>query len=258
MPESPADQGIRLNKVIADSGLCARRKADELILAGQVAVNGQVVRTLGIRVQPGRDQVTVAGKPLPTPEKLYLMLHKPPGYVTSRRAGKGQKTIYDLLPKEWHSADPAGRLDQESNGLLILSNDGDFIHEITHPSKHLAKVYEVTLEKALSPAEIDTLKQGVLLQPENKLARMQQITSVKDASRTYRMTLMTGYNRQIRRSAELVGNRVLSLKRLSMGPFQLGNLPVGQVRVLTETELNSLKQFRASASTKKEVKPRPK
>lgn len=236
-PEKP--QGVRLNKVIADSGYCARRKADELIAAGQVQVNGQTVREMGVRIDSESDQVTIAGEPLPRTEKRYGVFHKPVGYVTSRKAGKNQKTIYEILPKEWQSADPAGRLDQDSSGLLILSSDGDFLHQITHPRFHLPKVYEVQLVKPLSKRDIERLQSGILLQPENKLACMPEVVLLKNPH-TYRMTLVTGYNRQIRRSVEALENRVITLKRVSFGSLLLNELPVGYIRVLTASEQQSL------------------
>lgn len=254
MPELPVNpkppqEGIRLNKAIADSGYCARRKADELISTGQVHVNGQRVTTLGVRIDPNKDHITIHGKPLPKPEKFYLMFHKPEGYVTSRKAGKVQKSIYELLPEELHSVDPAGRLDQDSSGLLILSNDGDFIFQITHPRFHVPKVYDVQLQKPLTTSEMSLLKTGILLPPENKLARMEQIQPSKTPKR-YRITLITGYNRQIRRSVEALGNRVMKLKRVSFGDIQLGSLPVGAIQELTLSEINKLQQSAPAVSSK--------
>lgn len=239
-PPAKAQANVRLNKVIADSGYCARRKADELITAGQVQVNDQTVQTLGVKIDPASDRVTVEGKPLPQPKKRYGLFHKPTGYITSRKAGKKQKTIYALLPEEWQAADPAGRLDQDSSGLLILSSDGDFLHQVTHPRFHLPKVYEVQLFKSLSTDDLNRLTAGVVLQPENKLARMSQITPLKGVKNSYRLTLVTGYNRQIRRSVEALGNRVVLLKRVAFGPLRLGDLPPGQIRSLTANEIASL------------------
>lgn len=240
-PPAEPPAGVRLNKVIADSGYCARRKADELILTGRVQVNGQTVQVLGQRINPETDHVTVDGKPLPKAIKRYGLFHKSRGYVTSRKAGKSQKTIYTLLPEEWQAADPAGRLDQDSSGLLILSTDGDFLHRIMHPSFHWPKVYEVQLSKPLPREGMQRLKEGILLEPEHKWARMEEITPIKHAPNTYRMTLVTGYNRQIRRSVEAVGNAVLLLKRVSFGSAQLGELPEGHIRQLQPAEVEALR-----------------
>jgi len=153
----PQEQSVRLNKAIADSGYCARRKADELIQAGKVQVNGQTVTELGTRIHPTRDSISIDGKPLSHAEKAYLLFNKPTGYVTSRKGGRSQKTIYELIPPQYQSVDPAGRLDQDSSGALILSNDGDFLYQITHPKFHLPKIYEITLDRALTLDEINQL-----------------------------------------------------------------------------------------------------
>lgn len=231
---------IRLNKAIADSGYCARRKADELIAHGKVKVNGQVVTEMGVKVDPQADQITVNGQPLQANEKVYLLLNKPVGYVTSRKAGSTQKSFYELVPQEHRAVDPAGRLDQDSSGALILSNDGDFIYKVTHPSFHLPKVYEITLDRPLEAADFQTLKSGVRLMPENKLAKMTRIEEIKGNQPTYRVELITGFNRQIRRTLIELRYRVKTLHRASLGPVDLGNLPIGQMRPLTESELASL------------------
>jgi pseudouridine synthase len=231
---------MRLNKAIADSGYCARRKADNLIAQGKVQVNGQVVSEMGAKVDPQVDQILVNGQPLKSPEKVYLLLNKPVGYVTSRKAGKAQKSFYEMVPQAFRDVDPAGRLDQDSSGALILSNDGDFIHKVTHPRFHLPKVYEVTLDRSLEPADIQTLKSGVLLTPENKLAIMTQVEALTGNEPTYRMELITGFNRQIRRTLIELRYRVKTLHRVSLGPIQVQDLPIGQLRPLTEMELASL------------------
>jgi pseudouridine synthase len=136
--------------------------------------------------------------------------------------------------------DPAGRLDQDSSGALILSNDGDFIYKVTHPRFHLPKVYEVTLDRPLEQADIQTLKRGVLLTPENKLAIMTQVEALTGNQPTYRMELITGFNRQIRRTLIELRYRVKTLHRVSLGPVQVKDLPIGQLRPLTEIELASL------------------
>jgi pseudouridine synthase len=231
---------IRLNKAIADSGYCARRKADNLIAQGKVQVNGQVVTEMGAKVDPQVDEIRVNGQPLQSSEKVYLLLNKPVGYVSSRKAGKAQKSFYEMVPNEFRAVDPAGRLDQDSSGALILSNDGDFIYRVTHPRFHLPKVYEVTLDRPLEPMDIQTLKNGVLLKPENKLAKMTQVDSQTGNQPTYRMELITGFNRQIRRTLIELRYRVKTLHRISLGPVQVGDLPSGQLRPLTEVELSSL------------------
>lgn len=231
---------IRLNKAIADSGYCARRKADELIAQGKVKLNGEVVTELGTKVNPETDHITVNGQPLQSPPKVYLLLHKPVGYVTSRKAGKTQRSFYELIPPEWRSVDPAGRLDQDSSGALIVSNDGDFIYKVTHPRFHLPKVYEITLDRPLQEVDIQQLKDGVRLMPENKLAKMTRVEPVNGHRPTYQVELITGFNRQIRRTLIELRYRVLSLHRVSFGPVQIKGLGAGEIRPLTDTELSGL------------------
>lgn len=231
---------VRLNKAIADSGYCARRKADELIAQGRVQINGQQVREMGTRVNPQTDQITIDGQPLPSIEKVYLLLNKPVGYVTSRMAGKAQKSFYELVPKEFHAVDPAGRLDQDSSGALILSSDGDFLYKVTHPRFHLPKLYEITLDRPLEPADLQKLKDGVRLTPENKLARMTKVEATTGEQPTYRVELITGFNRQIRRTLIELKYRVKTLHRVSFGPVQVGDLPLGEFRMLQEDELARL------------------
>jgi 23S rRNA pseudouridine2605 synthase len=231
---------IRLNKAIADTGYCARRKADELISAGRVQVNGQTVTEMGTRIDPAHDVITMNGQPLKQAEKAYLLFHKPTGYVTSRRGGRTGQSIYALLPPEQRSVDPAGRLDQESSGALLLTNDGDFLFQITHPRFHLPKLYEITLDRPLAPEEIEQLLIGIELTPENKIARMSRVTPSPNDPCRYQVELITGYNRQIRRSLTEMRARVLTLHRLSFGPIQLGDLKPGQIRPLSQEEQASM------------------
>lgn len=236
----PTEQTVRLNKAIADTGYCARRKADALIQAGQVQVNGQTVTELGTRIHPTKDTISIDGKPLSHAEKAYLLFHKPTGYVTSRRGGRNQKTIYELIPPQYQSVDPAGRLDQESSGALLLSNDGDFLYQITHPKFHLPKIYEITLDRTLTQSEVTRLLAGVPLLPENKLARMSRIVQDTKHAQRYEVELITGYSRQIRRTAAAVGAKVITLSRLAFGPIALGNLKPGHCRALTPEEQSHL------------------
>ena len=230
---------VRLNKYIADSGLCSRRKADDLIAQGKVMVNGKRVSEAGSKINPQADRVSVEGKLLaPVMRKIYIALHKPKGVVTTRNDPQKRKTIYDCLPEAVHSVDPAGRLDRDSTGLLILSSDGDLIYRITHPKYHLEKTYHVTLNKQITEKHVQALYAGVMLSPENKKAQMDKIEALGE--NRYRMVLITGYNRQIRRSLEAMGYRVKTLKRVAFGPIKLGDLPPGKHRMLTPAEIKAL------------------
>lgn len=248
---------VRLNKFMADAGHCARRKADALIAAGHVQVNGETVTEMGHKVNPDTDQVSVDGKPLTLAKKYYMAFHKPAGIVTSRRGGRNQKTLYHILPPAFQSLDPAGRLDLDSSGLLILSNDGDFINRITHPRYHQPKLYRIELDRSLERKDLATLKAGVRLLPENKLARMSEIRPLSSDNRRLQVTLITGYNRQIRRSLAALGYSVRTLERLAFGPIPLGDLPSGQLRPLTAAEIRQLLEP-ADALEPKAAKPKPK
>ncbi|MBY0405208.1 MAG: rRNA pseudouridine synthase [Cyanobacteria bacterium] len=229
---------MRLNKWIADSGLCSRRQADRLIESGQVSINGEIVLTLGIQIDPKRDKVLVQNQPLPTARMGYIAFHKPKGVITTRWDEKARKTIYDVLPGQYQSYDPAGRLDRDSSGLLVLSNDGDFIHHLMHPSFHVPKVYEVKVASPLSKKALNHLIEGVHLLPEDKIATVVQLERIGPLH--YVVTLATGYNRQIRRSFEAVNAEVKSLKRIQFGPVHLEDLPIGNFRPLTPQELKAI------------------
>jgi 23S rRNA pseudouridine2605 synthase len=244
---------IRLNKLIADSGLCSRRAADALIASQRVRVDGLTVLEAGCKIDPALHAVMVDGQPLPKPQALVsLILHKPVGYVTSRRAQSfRQKTIYELLPQAYQAVDPAGRLDEDSSGLLILSTDGQFVHRLMHPKFHWPKIYEFGTNQPLDETALAKLREGVWFEPEERLARMDIEPIAKMSSPlplgvsiagAYRATLITGYKRQIRRSVEAVGCRVRSLQRTAFGDVLLGDLDPGTYRLLSETEYKMLQQ----------------
>lgn len=230
---------IRLNKLIADSGLCSRRQADELIAGGHVKV-GPLIAIQGMPVaESDIAAVRVNGKPLPVSTKRYLVFHKPTGIITTRKDEKQRETIYDRLPEIYRDLDPVGRLDRESSGLLLLSNDGDFLHRLMHPSHKVEKTYRVTLNKALKKAHAKTLLEGLTLLPEGKLAKVHRLDVTNDPH-SYLVVLLTGYNRQIRRSFAQVGYEVTKLKRVGFGPIRLGQLPIGQYRELSPLERRRL------------------
>ncbi len=247
---------VRLNKLIADSGLCSRREADRLIQAGFVTVNSKKVLTMGVQIELKTDKVLVKGHPLPRRRKVYFLFHKPKGAITTRKdelsteKGKGEgkekgktegtkrKTIYDVLPKKYAICDPAGRLDRDSTGALILTNDGDFLYRITHPRFHLDKVYRVRVSRDIQPNLIPDLLAGVLFEEEGKLAKAAEVKKIDE--RTLKITILTGMNRQIRRMLMLLGYPVASLRRISFGPVQLGDLGPGKIRPLSPEEMKAL------------------
>ncbi len=233
-------EGIRLQKVLARAGVASRRVAEEMIRRGRVAVNGRVVTTLGSKVVPGRDFVTVDGKPLAEPEQLvYLALHKPAGYVSTVRDTHGRPTVLDLVPRG-RRLYPVGRLDADTEGLLLLTNDGDFAYRVTHPKHTLDKEYRVLVAGRPGPDALDKLRTGIELDGRitapaevDVVARLPQATCL-------RLVLHEGRKRQVRRMCEAVGHPVLRLQRVRIGPIALGELPPGSYRSLTPAEVRQI------------------
>lgn len=232
------DGKIRINKWISDSGHCSRRKADELIEAGRVRVNGKRAVS-GQKVDNDKDTVTVDGEKLfVAKRKAYIVLHKSQGTVSTHSDEKSRKTIYDDLPEKWHRLAFAGRLDKETSGVLILSDDGDFIHRLMHPSFHVSKTYRITLDRPITETVIKKLKQGVFFEEEQKTAKAEALSVIDPA--TIEMVLITGLNRQVRRMLMLVGYKVKRLKRVAYGDIRLKKLAPGQWRFLTKEEQRNL------------------
>ena len=203
----------RLNKYIASSGLCSRRKADELIESGVVMVNGKTVTELGYGVQP-KDKVFVNKKLIHPVKHEYYRFYKPAGYITTSDDEKGRKTIYDLLPERLHHLKPVGRLDRESTGLLILTNDGDLINDLTHPSAKVPKLYRVTINGKITQNDIDKMSKGIEIEPDKKAYAQVDVLEIDNDSTTMEILLFQGMNRQIRKMFEYLGFEVVSLKRI--------------------------------------------
>lgn len=219
---------MRINKWIAGQTGFGRRTIDRFIEEGKITVNGEVA-AMGQSVD-GTETITLNGRAIDTKkaESVTILLHKPRGYVCSRE-GQGSKTVYDLLPRNYLDLKLAGRLDRDSSGLLILSNDGDVIQELTHPTLHKQKTYIVTTRRPLSDADIAKIKKGADI-GDPRLSSF-EITPIKDQERRYKAVLLEGRNRQIRRTMEAVGNQVVTLHRTSMGDFTLGTLTEGAYRL---------------------------
>jgi pseudouridine synthase len=230
---------MRLNRYLALCGLGSRRHCEELILAGRVEVNGRRVRQLATKVAE-TDEVTVDGRPVRPAEKpIYVMLNKPAGVVTTARDERQRKTVVDLVP-ERQRIFPVGRLDKDTEGLLLLTNDGELAYRLTHPRFEIDKVYRVRLDRSLKPADRRRLEQGVALDGrKTSPARLQQ---VDDVGREWLVTIHEGRKRQIRRMFSVLGYRVVYLRREQLGPVCLGDLPVGAWRYLTAAEVSHLKR----------------
>lgn len=233
--------GTRLNKYIASSGLCSRRKADELIEQGLVMVNGKIIKELGFIVGD-KDKVFV-DKKLVHPIKLeYYRFYKPAGYITTCDDEKGRKTIYDILPENLLKLKPVGRLDKDSTGLLILTNDGDLINSLTHPSVKVPKIYLVGVDSQVKKSELEEMAQGIEL--DGKMAYADIEVLEYDGSHTFmRITLYQGMNRQIRRMFEHFGYVVKSLKRVQHATLTLDGLKRGEFKPIKPVQIRELKNF---------------
>jgi 23S rRNA pseudouridine2605 synthase len=218
---------MRINKFVAQATGLGRRAADEAIRAGRVGVNGRLAG-LGDDVTDG-DQITLDGRVItPAVKRLVVMLNKPRGYVVSR-AGQGSRTIYELLPQQYHGLKPVGRLDKDSEGLLLLTNDGDLANELTHPRYAKTKVYEVALDKPLEPLHLQMISDhGIQLEDGPSRLGLMKLGSPKD----WQVIMSEGRNRQIRRTFSALGYEVVHLRRLQFGAHALGDLPPGQHRVV--------------------------
>lgn len=246
-PTGGDDATVRINKALAQAGVCSRRAADDLVARGLVTVNGAPAEP-GTRVDPTRDRIEVRGKALAAPRKdaasAYLMLNKPVRVVTTAKDPQGRTTVLDLLPPEFRSRRvfPVGRLDFFSEGLLLLTDDGELANRLAHPSHHLPKVYRARVRGAVDDAALETMRRGMTLAEGERLAPVEvRVLRAGSDATTLELTLVQGVNRQIRRMCRDLGLTVLRLQRLSQGPVALSGLKPGQVRRLTDDEVRSLK-----------------
>jgi len=234
---SPA---IRLQKFLSEAGVASRRAAERVILAGRVQVNGQPVRVLGSKVEPNRDTVTVDGKTVRIRRKIYAALHKPAGCICSRRDEAGRPTIYDLLPKEWQNLYSVGRLDFNSEGLLFLTNDGQFGLCLTHPRYGVRKKYVATIEGCVDEPILERFLRGIWHAGEKLQAQAARLISASRMRSVVELELAEGKNREVRRLFESQGLTVKRLQRTQIGKIKLGELKPGRWRALTETEIKTL------------------
>lgn len=228
----------RLQKVLASCGVCSRRQAEEYIKQGKVTVDGQIVREMGVKVDPEQQKIEFEGKPLTLAEqKVYLLLNKPKGYVTTLRDPQNRPIVTSLLPRSGLRLFPVGRLDQDTEGALILTNDGDFAQRIQHPSFEVTKTYSALVAGTPSKEEIARLEQGISLEGRRTApARLKMINPGPPA--TLEITIHEGRKRQVRKMFAAINHPVLELKRIAYGRLLLGSLPSGKYRTLTANELN--------------------
>lgn len=232
----------RLQKVIARSGEYSRREAETLMQKGRVIVNGKRITVLGTKVDPQVDSISVNGRLLQKEVGLeYLLFHKPRNCLVTRKDPEGRSTIYDHLPKKWAHLKPVGRLDYDSQGLLLLTNDGALAQRLAHPRYHVNKSYEVKVTPQPGPRQIQRLQNGIFLDDRKTLPARVEILRHNDKSAWISMEIREGRNRQIRRMCEKVGLTVKALKRVCIGPLKLGGLPLGKTKEMTPNQVRQLK-----------------
>ena len=234
---------VRLQKYIAMCGEASRRKAEELITAGNIKVNGKVVRELGTKVEIGADRVELNGVPIKTTQKnYYIMLNKPSGYVSTVKDQFERPTVIDLISEDIKTRIfPVGRLDYETEGLLLLTNDGDFTYRVTHPKFHMDKTYIAILKGGITIHALRTLRRGVDIGGFITSPAEVEILDAEAGKTMLKITIHEGKNRQVRKMLDAVGCKLEYLKRIKIGTVELGNLPIGRWRYLTSHEINYLK-----------------
>lgn len=238
------ETSTRLQKVIARAGIASRRQAEELIKQGLVTVNGQTVLTLGTKVDPVRDHVKVKGRRLKTQAPdMFLLLNKPSGYLSTLMDPEGRPTIKQLLPKPSLRLFPVGRLDFDSEGLLLLTNNGDVAQACLHPSQHVPKTYLAKIKGKLEDKDIRELQKGIPLDDGMTAPAKVKKAGKAESNSWIEITIHEGKKHQVKRMFESLGHPVIRLKRIQFGPLRLGNLLPGHSRFATDTEANELRQL---------------
>jgi len=232
---------MRLNRYLAQSGLGSRREVEKLITRGEVKINGQRIHDLATQVDWRRDEVVVRGDSVrPVMVPTYVMLNKPAGYITTAKDEAGRKTVFDLV-KQPVRIFPVGRLDQESEGLLLLTNDGELTYRLTHPRFKVSKIYRVLLNEVLRTADAQRFRDGVVIDETHRVRGELKFPNLKD-QRLCEVTIFEGRNRQVRKMFTALGYRVKALQRIQTGPLLLGKLKLGSWRYLTDKEIKSLQE----------------
>ena len=231
---------VRLQKFLAESGVASRRKSEELIDQGKVKVNGRVAM-IGDKIDPKKDTVTVNGKKIvKTKTFTYVVLHKPRGFITTMSDEKDRKCVAELIKDVEGRVYPVGRLDKDSEGMLLFTNDGAFANAMTHPTKHVPKTYRVTVRPSISEEQITALTQGVIIEDRKTAPAEVRVITKEEGRVVLEIILYEGRNRQIRKMCEEVGLEVARLKRTQIGSIKLGMLKQGAWRHLTEDEVRKL------------------
>lgn len=228
---------IRLQKILTQAGISSRRKAEEYILEGKVSVDGKIVKTLGTKADPFQSRICFEGKPIRFEKKVYILLNKPKGYLCTSKDTHGRSTVGNLIKGAKERIFTVGRLDKDTEGLIILTNDGEFAYRLMHPSFKVDKTYRVELDKRFLPYDVKRLERGIVL--EGKKTSPCKVKILKSPGQIH-ITIHEGWKRQIKRMFGVLGYEVVNLKRIKYGPLKLGNLKSGQFRYLTDSELKKL------------------
>lgn len=239
---------VRLQKFLAEAGVASRRAGERLIVNGLVEVNGRVVQELGAKVDPLHDEVKVEGRPVKARRKIYVALHKPRGFLSTRSDELERRIVTDLLPREWSHLHPVGRLDRDSEGLIFLTNDGEFTLRLTHPRFGVRKKYRAIVEGRVEPVMLRRFTEGVEHEGERLRAEHARLVDANNSHSIVELELAEGKNREVRRLFESQGLLVERLQRTQIGPIRLGELPEGRWRALTAAEVKALLAISAPAS----------
>lgn len=233
----------RLQKFLAEAGIASRRKCEDLIQAGRIRVNGRVIREPGTKVDPLRDRVELDGRVVAVEQKAYVLLYKPRGYVTTAQDPQGRRKVTDLVAALPQRLFPIGRLDYDSEGLLLLTNDGELAHRLTHPSYHVPKTYLVTVNGIPKPDDLCRLGEGILLDDGPTAPARVRLLRESGSKALVEMTIHEGRNRQVRRMWQALGFEVKRLKRIQVANLDIGELRPGQYRHLRPAEVDELRKL---------------
>ncbi|MGM0499427.1 MAG: pseudouridine synthase [Bacillota bacterium] len=233
----------RLQKVMAHAGVASRRKSEEIIAEGRVKVNGEIVTEMGFKVDPKQDEIVVDGEVISEEKKRYILLNKPEGYITTVSDPEDRPTVMDLIPDLKQRLYPAGRLDYDSSGLLIMTNDGDLTYKLTHPKKEVDKKYRVWADGELSREDFEKFEAGMIIDGQKTAPAEISNVKYKDYQTEFDVVIHEGRNRQVRRMCKIAGFPVASLKRIAFAFLTLEGLEEGDFRYLSEQEVAKLKNI---------------
>jgi len=235
---------VRLQKFMARAGVASRRRSEEIIAEGRVEVNGEIISEMGYKIDPTSDTVRVDGKELSREKFRYFKLNKPVGVVSTASDPEGRKTVVDYVSHIPQRLYPVGRLDYDSRGLILLTNDGELANILTHPSYEILKTYRVTVRGYLSSEALKSLEQGLELEDGPTAPASLSQVEFGDNQTSFLFTLHEGRNRQVRRMCSRAGYEVIDLKRIKLGPLKLANLPEGEIRELSNEEQQALQELK--------------